>query len=91
MTFVTLDLVSRRRVLTGAAKLAIGTMVLGATATATAMAEQAKSSQKAVEYQHHAKAGHSCNTCKDFKPPQSCKTVEGVVEASGWCNKYTHT
>jgi hypothetical protein len=89
MTFVTLDLVSRRRVLTGAARLAIGAMVLGSAGTATA--EQAKSSQKAVEYQHHAKAGHSCNTCKDFKPPQSCKTVEGVVEASGWCNKYTHS
>ena len=89
MTFVTLDLMSRRRVLTGAARLAVGTLVLGA--AGTAMAGAAKSSQKSVEYQTHPKAGHSCNTCKDFQPPAACKTVDGLVQASGWCDKYTHS
>lgn len=90
MCFVTLDLMaSRRRMLAGAASLAVGAVFLGAAGTATA--EQAKSSQKAVEYQSHAKAGHSCNNCKDFKPPQSCKSVEGPIEPGGWCNKYTHS
>jgi hypothetical protein len=89
MNFVTLDLMSRRRVLTGAATLAMGAVVLGA--AGTAMADSPKSSQKSVEYQSHPKAGHSCNTCKDFKPPQSCKTVEGVIEPSGWCDKYTRS
>jgi hypothetical protein len=88
MGFVTLDLMSRRRVLAGAARLAIGTMVLGAAGTAMA---GAKSSQKSVEYQTHPKAGKSCNTCKDFQPPAACKTVEGMVQASGWCDKYTHS
>ena len=88
MTFVTLDLVSRRRVLAGAAGLAMGAMVIGAAGTAAAAA---KSSQKSVEYQTHPKAGHSCNTCKDFQPPTSCKTVEGLVQASGWCDKYTRS
>jgi len=89
MNFVTLDLTpSRRRVLAGAVTLAAGVAALGA---GGAMADPAKSSQKAVEYQSHPKAGHSCNTCKDFKPPQACKTVEGPIEASGWCDKYKHS
>ena len=88
MTFITPDL-SRRRVLTGAATLAMGTMVLGA--ASAAMAGPAKSSQASVEYQTHPKAGHACNTCRDFQPPQSCKSVEGTIQASGWCDKYTHS
>lgn len=89
MTFVTLDLTaSRRRVLTGAAGLAVGTMVLGV--AGAAIAGPAKSSQSSVEYQTHPKAGHACNTCRDFLPPQSCKTVDGYIQASGWCDKYTH-
>jgi hypothetical protein len=79
---------SRRRVLTGAAMLAVGGMVLGAARPAAAAA---KSSQKSVEYQTHPKAGKSCNTCKDFQPPAACKTVDGMVQASGWCDKYTHS
>lgn len=90
MSFVTLDLTaSRRRVLTGAAKLAIGTIVLGA--AGAAMAGPAKSSQNSVEYQSHPKAGHSCNTCRDFLPPQACKSVDGFIQPSGWCDKYTHS
>ncbi len=88
MTFVTLDLMSRRRVLAGAARLAAAATVLGV--AGAAMADQPKSSQKAVEYQDHAKGGHSCNTCRDFEGPHSCKTVEGYIQSSGWCNKYTH-
>jgi hypothetical protein len=86
MSYVTLDLASRRRVLAGAAGLALIVLTAG-----VAQAAPAKSSQKAVEYQTHPKAGHACNTCKDFKPPGSCKSVEGDIEASGWCNKYTHS
>jgi hypothetical protein len=93
MAYVTLDLdASRRRMLQSAAGLALGTLVLGAFGAAPpALAAAAKMPQKAVDYQDHAKAGHSCNSCKDFKPPQSCKTVEGPVQASGWCNKYVHS
>lgn len=86
MRVVTLDLMSRRQVLSGAATVAVGGALAGA-----ARAAGAKSSQKSVEYQSHPKAGHSCNTCKDFQPPQACKTVDGYIEARGWCDKYTHS
>jgi hypothetical protein len=90
MSSVTVDLMpSRRRVLGSAAMAAIGAMVLLAAGAASAAAP--KSAQKSVEYQGHPKAGHSCNTCKNFQPPQNCKVVEGPVEPSGWCDKYTHS
>jgi anaerobic selenocysteine-containing dehydrogenase len=93
MAYVTLDLnASRRRMLQSAAGLALGTLVLGAFGTpGSASAAAAKMPQKAVDYQTHPKAGHGCNTCKDFQPPQNCKTVESPVQASGWCNKYVHS
>jgi hypothetical protein len=80
---------SRRSLLGGGALVAIGALALGIAGAAAAAA--AKSSQKAVEYQGHPKAGHSCNTCKNFQPPAGCKVVEGPVESSGWCDKYTHS
>jgi len=93
MAYVTLDLnASRRRMLQSAAGLALGTLVLGAFGpSGSASAAAAKMPQKAVDYQTHPKAGHGCNTCKDFQPPQGCKTVESPVQASGWCNKYVHS
>lgn len=91
MAYVTLDLrTSRRRVLSSAAHLALGALVLGGIA-ASATSAAAKSPQKSVDYQTHPKAGHGCNTCKDFQPPTNCKSVEGPVQASGWCNKYVHS
>ena len=89
MTYVTLDL-SRRRVLSGAATLALGAIALGGAVLAwNASAVAAKSSQKSVSYQSHPKGGHSCNTCNAFQPPSACKTVEGDVESAGWCDKFT--
>ncbi|HEX2816611.1 MAG TPA: hypothetical protein VHN39_09455 [Phenylobacterium sp.] len=90
MSFVTLDLMaSRRRVLTGAATLSLAALVLGVGGSAAA--EAAKSSQKSVDYQTHPKGGHGCNSCKDFQPQTNCKSVEGPIQASGWCNKYAHS
>lgn len=93
MAYVTLDLnASRRRMLKSTAGLAIGTLFLGTLGVAGSVsAAAAKMPQKAVDYQDHAKAGHSCNSCKDFQGPQSCRTVEGPIQPSGWCNKYTHS
>ncbi|HEY8004601.1 MAG TPA: hypothetical protein VIE16_10265 [Phenylobacterium sp.] len=91
MAYVTIDLyATRRRVLRGAANLALAALALDGFAGAAAAAA-AKSSQKSVDYQTHPKGGHSCNSCKDFIPQTSCKTVEGPVQASGWCNKYAHS
>ncbi|HZZ32779.1 MAG TPA: hypothetical protein VFE10_12400 [Phenylobacterium sp.] len=93
MAYVTLDLnTSRRRMLRGTAGLTLGCVFLGALGVAgSAFAATTKMPQKSVDYQDHAKAGHSCNNCKDFQGPQSCRTVEGPIQPSGWCNKYTHS
>jgi anaerobic selenocysteine-containing dehydrogenase len=91
MAYVTLDLTaSRRRVLTGAATLSLAALLLGG-GFGPASAATAKSSQKSVDYQTHPKGGHGCNSCKDFVPQTSCKTVESPIQASGWCNKYAHS
>ncbi|HEX2817800.1 MAG TPA: hypothetical protein VHN39_15515 [Phenylobacterium sp.] len=75
---------SRRRIL----GLAAGALAFSGVSAAALAAVQAKSSQKAVEYQTHPKGGHGCNSCKVFQPPTACKTVESPVQASGWCDKY---
>ena len=66
--------------------LTAGAIALSSVGAATAAA--AKSSQKSVSYQSHPKGGHGCNTCNAFQPPTKCKTVDGPVEASGWCSQY---
>jgi hypothetical protein len=92
MAYVTLDLnASRRRMLKSTAGLGLGALFLGSLGAGSAFAAVTKMPQKAVDYQDHAKAGHSCNNCKDFQGPQSCRTVEGPIQPSGWCNKYVHS
>lgn len=78
---------SSRRTVLG---LAAGALVVAGMGSAglAAAADAPKKSQKAVDYQGHAKGGKSCNTCKAFQPPSKCKTVEGFVEPAGWCNLY---
>ena len=50
-----------------------------------------KATQKAVSYQDHPKGGKSCNQCNAFQGPNKCKTVEGYIEARGWCDKFKKT
>jgi hypothetical protein len=79
---------SRRRVL----QLTAGVFALSGMGVARlATAAAAKSTQKSVDYQNHPKGGHGCNSCKAFQPPSKCKTVEGPVEAGGWCSQYVHS
>lgn len=73
---------SRRRVL----GLTAGVLALGGAGLAAAAA--AKATQKAVSYQDHPKGGKSCSHCDAFQGPNHCKTVEGYIEASGWCDKF---
>ena len=83
--------ISRRQVLTIAAGAA-GASVAGASAvigTSTpAQAEAAKVSQQVVKYQDTPKGEQRCETCAQFEPPSTCKTVDGTVAAQGWCLVY---
>lgn len=79
---------SRRRVL----GLTAGALVLGGLSGAgLAVAAADKATQKAVSYQDHPKGGKSCNQCNAFQGPNKCKTVEGYIEARGWCDKFKKT
>lgn len=79
---------SRRQVLTAAA--GAGASVAGATAIVgtSTPAHAAKASQKVVKYQDTPKGDQRCETCIQFEPPSSCKTVDGVVSPQGWCLVY---
>lgn len=88
-----MDLTGRRASRRGVLSLAAGVLVLAGVGSAglAAAADKPKSTQKSVDYQNHPKAGHGCNSCKAFQPPSKCKTVEGPVEAGGWCSQYVHS
>jgi hypothetical protein len=79
---------SRRSVLRDAAALAVGAFVTVGVGGVAVAADKPKSTQKAVSYQDHPKAGKSCNQCNAFQGPNKCKTVEGYIEPRGWCDQF---
>jgi hypothetical protein len=81
--------ISRRQVLTIAAGAA-GASVAGASAVigTSTPAQAAKVSQQVVKYQDTPKGEQRCETCAQFEPPSTCKTVDGTVAAQGWCLVY---
>src|SRR6202163_2859602 len=80
---------SRRSILRNIAVAAGGAAVLAATASGTRLAEaQTKATQKAVGYQDTPKGAQRCDNCRQFEPPDSCKTVEGTISPAGWCKVY---
>jgi hypothetical protein len=81
--------ISRRQVLTIAAG-ATGASIAGTASiigTSTS-AHAAKVPQKAVKYQDTPKGDQRCDNCALFEAPSSCKTVDGVIAAQGWCIVY---
>ena len=69
---------SRRTVLIGAAA------AMPALALSVGQAE-AKIAQAAVHYQATPKDGKQCDGCNFFVAPNSCKTVDGEISPTGWC------
>jgi hypothetical protein len=74
--------VSRRTVLRSAATGAGAVTLLG---VGVMPASAGKVSQASVGYQATPKGTQSCANCNVFEAPSSCKTVDGTVEAKGWC------
>ena len=72
---------TRRRFLRTAAAL-IGGVGLASVDAAPAAA---KIAPHLVAYQATPKDGHDCAGCKLFEPPNSCKSVDGVIVPQGWC------
>jgi hypothetical protein len=81
--------ISRRHVLTIAAGAA-GSSIAGATAVigTSTPAQAAKVSQKIVKYQDTPKGEQRCDNCELFEAPSSCKNVDGIIAAQGWCVVY---
>ena len=82
--------ISRRGVLTIAAGAA-GASITGAAAVVgtSTVAQAAKMSQQAVKYQDTPKGEQRCEICALFEAPSSCKNVDGIIAAQGWCLLYT--
>ncbi len=77
-------ILSRRGLLYGAA-LAAGAGVGLAAGTAAAGTQV---SQKLVNYQDKPMGHARCDGCTQWLPPASCKTVQGAISPSGWCQLY---
>ena len=80
---------SRRMLLRKAAVLVVGGLAVGAAAVASAAPAPAKKAQGAVAYQTTPKGSARCNVCDQFKFPDTCKTVSGTINPTGWCNLYS--
>jgi hypothetical protein len=70
---------SRRNLLRGALAL---TSVLG---LGVGTANAAKASQGSVGYRGSPNGDKNCANCSLFISPSSCKSVDGVISANGWC------
>jgi len=70
---------TRRAVLQGAL---VGAIVGCAAGAARA---QSKAKQNLVQYQEKPKGDQECDRCLLWAPPDSCKVVEGKINAKGWC------
>jgi len=71
---------ARRQVLRVIASAAA---VCAAWAKAFAIDKLAKSD---VDYRDRPKGKERCDNCRVWVPPDSCKSVEGPISPSGWCN-----
>ena len=78
-------LVSRRTILHYGACGAIATPLIALTTTANQAGAQDKQAQEAVAYQASPKGDQTCEGCKLFEAPKSCKMVAGDISPQGWC------
>ena len=81
---------SRRNLLRGAGVLA-GGAVLAASGllVESAVAAPSKMAQNAAGYQDKPMGKSQCDGCTLWQAPASCKTVEGPISPSGWCNLFS--
>jgi hypothetical protein len=79
-----------RRSLFQKASLLAGGASLAAAGLGAGLARSApvKVKQSTVSYQTAPKGRARCDNCIKWIPPQSCKTVEGVISPNGWCSVY---
>lgn len=47
---------------------------------------QAKSTKEQAQYTETTDQGIYCKACAYFRPPHSCKIVDGEISPTGWCS-----
>lgn len=72
----------------GAVIAVTGGALAGGLIAGPAVAAVHKLPQQAVAYQPTAKGKLRCDNCNQWQSPNACKTVAGVIAASGWCTLY---
>ena len=76
---------TRRGILRAGLTIAAGT----ALAAGAARAQDAeKIAQELVQYQANPKDGAKCSACAQWKAPNACAIVAGVISPEGWCVAY---
>ena len=78
--------VSRRDFLFAAT--AGGGALVGMGLLASSAAASNKMSPRAMQYRPNPNGNQRCDNCANWQPPGSCKLVDGVIAASGWCMLY---
>ena len=74
----------KRNSLRGIARAGLGLLAAGA-AGRTAVAQDAKVPQEAVQYQETPKDGQECDKCVNWVDPNACKIVAGKINPKGYC------
>ncbi|NEW91842.1 high potential iron sulfur protein [Rhodopseudomonas sp. BR0M22] len=79
---------SRRNLLKAGASAAGVAALLGAGVATTAAQVTKKATHKDAGYQESPNGAKRCGTCRQFRPPSGCVTVESPISENGWCRLY---
>ncbi|AVT74820.1 high potential iron sulfur protein [Rhodopseudomonas palustris] len=79
---------SRRKLLKAGVGAAGVAAMLGAGVAAANAQVTKKASHKDAGYQESPNGAKRCGTCRQFRPPSSCITVESPISENGWCRLY---
>ena len=77
-----------RRDMLAAGLVAVPAAAALVTLTPAGTEAQQKMAQKLVQYQKTPKKDQKCSICLHFVAPDSCKLVEGKIDANGWCSLF---
>ncbi|MCG6206508.1 high potential iron sulfur protein [Rhodopseudomonas sp. HC1] len=61
---------------------------LGLSAGAANAQVTKKATHKDAGYRDSPNGAARCSTCRQFRPPSSCITVESPISADGWCRLF---
>lgn len=80
--------ISRRKMLRAGVSVVGLAAVAGFAAGAAEAQVTKKATHKDAGYRESPNGAASCSSCRQFRPPSSCVTVESPISSGGWCRLY---